>query len=144
MLMSIVTLLSIFACDSIAIPLSSSFPASELRYILQNSEAATLLASEKFRDKAEEVLKEGLENVPALYPVEKRLKGTGEDEITLVSLPATKGGMMLYTSGTTSRPVCCHCLHSRSRDLTFHTERRRSQYQQSHRTGAFTQQSLEI
>lgn len=98
------TLLSIFACDSIAIPLSSAFPASELRYILENSEAVTLLSSEMFNSKAEEVLKEGLERRPTLNVVEKRLKGNGEDNVNLVTLPMTKGGMMLYTSGTTSRP----------------------------------------
>ena len=102
------TLLSILACDSIAVPLSSAFPASELRYILENSEAVTLLSSSKFQEKAEEVLKEGLEHLhkkPVLNIVEKRLAGNGEDEVQLVPLPMTKGGMMLYTSGTTSRPV---------------------------------------
>lgn len=106
--METVTLLSILACDSIAVPLSSAFPASELRYILENSEAATLLSSGKFREKAEEVLKEGLEHLlrkPILNVLEKRHTGNGEDEVQLVPLPMTKGGMMLYTSGTTSRPV---------------------------------------
>lgn len=102
------TLLSIFACDSIAVPLSSGFPASELRYILDNSEAVTLLSSGKFQDKAEEVLKEGLEHLkkkPTLNLVEKRREGSGRDDVQLVPLPMNKGGMMLYTSGTTSRPV---------------------------------------
>jgi len=103
-----VTLLSIFACDNIAVPLSSGFPASELRYILENSEAVTLVSSEKFQGKAEETLKEGLEHLgrkPALYLVEKRRQGNGHDDVQLVPLPLNKGGMMLYTSGTTSRPV---------------------------------------
>jgi len=105
LLMAIVTLLSIFACDSIAVPLSSTFPASELRYIIDNSQAATLLTSRTFQEKAEEILKEGLDNPPTLNIVEKLLQGSEEDEIQLVQLPTTKGGMMLYTSGTTSRPV---------------------------------------
>ena len=103
------TLLSILACDSIAVPLSPAFPASELRYILENSEAVTLLSSGKFQEKAEEVLREGLEHLhrkPVLNIVEKTHAGNGEDEVQLVPLPMTKGGMMLYTSGTTSRPVC--------------------------------------
>ena len=102
------TLLSIFACDNIAVPLSSGFPASELRYVLENSEAVTLLSSRKFQDKAEEILKEGLEHLqrkPVLNVVEKRRQGSGRDEVQLVPLPMNKGGMMLYTSGTTSRPV---------------------------------------
>ena len=109
------TFLSILACDSVAVPLSSGFPASELRYILENSEAVTLLSSRKFQEKAEEVLKEGIEHLPrrpVLNVVEKRLSGDGEDGVQLVPLPMTKGGMMLYTSGTTSRPVCMLTLHS--------------------------------
>ena len=57
-----------------------------------------------FKDKAEDVLNEALEKKPTLNLVEKRLVGSGEHEVTLVPLPMTKGGMMLYTSGTTSRP----------------------------------------
>lgn len=103
-----VTLLSIFACDNIAVPLSSGFPASELRYILENSEAVSLVSSRKFQNKAEEVLEEGLDHLarkPTLNVVQKRREGNGRDEVHLVPLPMNKGGMMLYTSGTTSRPV---------------------------------------
>lgn len=100
-----VTLLSIFACDSIAIPLSSSFPASELRYIIENSEAVTLLSTGMFQQQAQEVLKEGISHLPTLNVIDKTLSGSGQDEVQLVQLPTTKGGMMLYTSGTTSRPV---------------------------------------
>ncbi|KAG8532969.1 uncharacterized protein KY384_001751 [Bacidia gigantensis] len=100
----VVTLLSIFACDGIAVPLSSSFPASELRYILDNSQALTLLSSDKFKKQAETVLQEGLERRPTLNIVEKLMSGSGRDEVQLVQLPETRGGLMLYTSGTTSRP----------------------------------------
>ena len=105
------TLLSIFACDCIAVPLSSAFPASELRYILENSEVVALLSSEKFQEKAEETLSKGLEHLerkPLLNVLEKRRHGSGHDEVQLVPLPMNKGGLMLYTSGTTSRPVCEH------------------------------------
>ena len=105
---AIVTLLSIFACDGIAVPLSSSFPASELRYILDNSEAITLLSSGMFKEQAELVLKAGMERKPTLKVVDKKLSGDGHDEVQLVQLPVTKGGLMLYTSGTTSRPVSFH------------------------------------
>lgn len=100
-----VTLLSIFACDSIAVPLSASFPANELRYILEDSEAKTLLASERFQDKAKDVLQAELQGPPKLHLIEKGMRGSGHDEVTLIPLPKTKGGLMLYTSGTTSRPV---------------------------------------
>ena len=101
-----VTLLSILGSDSIAVPLSSGFPANELRYILDNSEALMFLSSSKFQGKAEEVLKEGLEKKPTYALVDKILGGAPESgEILLQDKPTSHGGMMLYTSGTTSRPV---------------------------------------
>jgi acyl-coenzyme A synthetase/AMP-(fatty) acid ligase len=64
-----------------------------------------LLSSDKFKDKAKDVVKEGLENKP-LLAVEKIKEGKKSSEhITLESLESEEGGMMLYTSGTTSRPV---------------------------------------
>ncbi|MCJ1258721.1 hypothetical protein MMC24_006554 [Lignoscripta atroalba] len=100
----VVTLLSIIGSDSIAVPLSSGFPASELRYILDNSGALMLLSSSKFQSKAQEVVKEGLENEPIVGSVEKRQGGGKQDGIELENVQEVKGGMMLYTSGTTSRP----------------------------------------
>ncbi|MCJ1304423.1 hypothetical protein MMC08_007235 [Hypocenomyce scalaris] len=92
--------------NCIAVPLSSGFPASELRYILDNSEALMLLASEKFKDKAQEVVKEGLEEKPILGMVEKRQGGEGgsSSHVQLEGTQENQAGMMLYTSGTTSRP----------------------------------------
>jgi len=102
----IVTLLSILGSNSIAVPLSSGFPASELRYILDNSQALMLLSSAKFQEKAAEVVKERLEKSPILSTVKKRLEGSGSKEnIKLEGDEESRGGMMLYTSGTTSRPV---------------------------------------
>jgi malonyl-CoA/methylmalonyl-CoA synthetase len=100
-----VTLLSILGSDSIALPLAPSFPASEIRYILNNSEAMILVSSEKFKSKAEEVLQEGLDKAPTLSLLEKR-KASSTDAIKPELTPTgqSKGGMMLYTSGTTNRP----------------------------------------
>lgn len=103
---STVTLLSILGSNSIAVPLSSGFPVSELRYILENSEASMLLSSSKFQSKAEEVVKEGLEKPLKVEVVEKRLGGNDSAERIQLQNPSDDaGGMMLYTSGTTSRPV---------------------------------------
>ncbi|KAG7005775.1 hypothetical protein G7Y79_00018g045820 [Physcia stellaris] len=91
--------------NGIAVPLSSGFPASELRYILENSEALMLLSSTKFQSKAEEVVKEGLEKPLKLQIVEKRLASRNATERVQLDDPKDEeGGMMLYTSGTTSRP----------------------------------------
>ncbi|MCJ1403655.1 hypothetical protein MMC11_006878 [Xylographa trunciseda] len=101
----VVTLLSILGSNSIAVPLSSGFPANELRYILDNSEALMLLSSDKFRAKADEVVKEGLEKKPIVGYIEKKLgRSSAECKTHLESSKDNQCGMMLYTSGTTSRP----------------------------------------
>ena len=80
-----------------------------------------------FKEQAELVLQEGIERKPTLNFVDKKLSGDGHDEVHLVELPITKGGMMLFTSGTTSRPV-----NFSSGDykllLSFQLERRHSKH----------------
>ncbi|KAL8755563.1 MAG: hypothetical protein Q9184_004770 [Pyrenodesmia sp. 2 TL-2023] len=101
----VVTLLTILGSNSIAVPVSSSFPASELRYILDNSEALMLLSSAKFQSKADEVLKEGLNRKPISNVIGKKLEGSRSSEVVqLKAQEDAQSGMMLYTSGTTSRP----------------------------------------
>ncbi|KAF2022251.1 acetyl-CoA synthetase-like protein [Aaosphaeria arxii CBS 175.79] len=100
----VVTLLSILAAHAIAVPLSPTFPAHELRYILDQSGSLMLLSSEKFQDKADEVLKEGMDTAPVNYKRNKIMMGKQDDYVTLEEPTSDKGGMMLYTSGTTSRP----------------------------------------
>ncbi|KAJ5389052.1 uncharacterized protein N7496_000120 [Penicillium cataractarum] len=105
----VVLLLAIFGCDAIALPLSPSFPTGELQYILDNSEAKVLLATEKYADKAQGVLQAGLQHDP-LFDIRRKLVvgASGSEAVPLEKpkgsseLPA--GGMMLYTSGTTNRP----------------------------------------
>lgn len=63
-----------------------------------------LLSSEKFQDKADDVLKEGMETSPINYKQEKIMMGKTDDYVTLEDPESDKGGMMLYTSGTTNRP----------------------------------------
>lgn len=102
--MCVVTLLAILAADAIAVPLSPAFPAGELRYILQNCGAGVLLSSEKYAQKAREVVS-GLDNPVALHVTPKIT--TGSEPVQGVSLRDLEGhgGIMLYTSGTTNRPV---------------------------------------
>ncbi|KAI9755515.1 MAG: 40S ribosomal protein [Chaenotheca gracillima] len=105
----VVTFLSILSSNSIAVPLAATFPAPELRYIIDNSQASVLLSSAKFQDKAQEIVKEGLEEAkPAVGILEKRLGGAagsnGAERVQLTDIGHAKSGLMLYTSGTTSRP----------------------------------------
>ncbi|KLO92125.1 malonyl CoA synthetase [Fusarium fujikuroi] len=102
----VVTLLAILACNAIAVPLAPSFPAPELRYIINNSEALVLISSAKYVSKAEEVLADGLDTTPLFYQLDgTRNVSTVEEEVKLRDFSdAPRGGMMLFTSGTTARP----------------------------------------
>ncbi|KAM0717314.1 hypothetical protein Q7P37_007166 [Cladosporium fusiforme] len=102
----VVTLLAALASNAIAVPLAPSFPASELRYILDHSGALVLLASAKYANQAKDVLKEGLENTPLFSQIDKLDKGSDDSfDVELTGLPdMAAGGMMLFTSGTTARP----------------------------------------
>lgn len=100
------TLLSILASHSIAVPLSPAFPASELQYIIDHCQASLLLSSQKFIGKAEEVLNSITETKPKLVKLQKELGGAGHTNVSLEGPEDGLGGMMLYTSGTTNRPVC--------------------------------------
>ncbi|CBX94672.1 similar to peroxisomal AMP binding enzyme [Plenodomus lingam JN3] len=100
----VVTLLSILAAHAVAVPLSPTFPAHELRYIIDQSESLMLLSSEKFQTQADDVLKEGMQMKPINYKQEKIMMGKTDDYVTLEEPTSDKGGMMLYTSGTTNRP----------------------------------------
>ncbi|RDA93233.1 hypothetical protein CP533_6529 [Ophiocordyceps camponoti-saundersi (nom. inval.)] len=121
----VVTLLASLASGSVAVPLSAAFPAPELQYILNHSEASLLVASTKMAAKAEEVLATDLKSRPFHIPLEKHL--VGETPGKLVSLDsgaeaaAAAASLMLYTSGTTSRPkgvVLPHAvLEAQSRSL---------------------------
>ena len=102
---SIVTLLSILGTHSIAVPLSPAFPAHELKYIIDHSEASLLLASSKLDAKTQDLLKAGLETEPRLVRIPKKMGDSSFTGVSLVGPEDGRGGMMLYTSGTTSRPV---------------------------------------
>lgn len=78
-----------------------------------------LLSSSKFANKAQEVLTQELDHNVIAVSVEKIAEGrTAHQKVQLehVGEDITKGGMMLYTSGTTSRPVRtsyirhCYCI----------------------------------
>ncbi|KAI1930163.1 hypothetical protein LOZ66_002061 [Ophidiomyces ophidiicola] len=100
----VVTLLSILASDAIALPLSPAFPNGELRYILDHSEAAILLATEKYVSKAQQVAESGLEKHPVVKVI-KKINPNGNSSVECkYKHEALQGGLMLYTSGTTSRP----------------------------------------
>ncbi|KAG9518127.1 acetyl-CoA synthetase-like protein, partial [Aureobasidium melanogenum] len=101
----VVTLLAILGTNAIAVPLSPAFPTGELRYILDQSGALMLAASSKFATKADDVLDGELEKKPILSRWEKIVEGSKiSEDVVFEDMKEYKGGMMLYTSGTTNRP----------------------------------------
>lgn len=100
-------LLTIFASDAIALPLSPSFPVNEWQYILDNSQAKVLLATEKYAEKADQLLQAGLKYGPVFDLRSKIVAGaTSNEAVQLEDMKkAPSSGLMLYTSGTTNRPV---------------------------------------
>jgi len=104
-----VTLLAILAAKSIAVPLSPAFPPPELQYILNHSKASLLLASAKFASKAKEALAPELDPKPTLIELAKHQGGGRHEKVELEGEAAGGAGMMLYTSGTTNRPVSNIC-----------------------------------
>ncbi len=94
----------------IAVPINWHFAAEEVTYVLENSDAAALLASEQFGELAAEAaagLRLGLRAVFGDGPAPA---GFEHYEEQLASVPAHEpdeqgqGGVMFYTSGTTGRP----------------------------------------
>lgn len=100
----VVTLLAVMAARSIAVPLSPAFPAPELQYILNQSEASLLVSSTKFTPKAKEVLATDLTSKPAHLELAKHMGGGSHEDVALGDSDPGEAGMMLYTSGTTNRP----------------------------------------
>jgi acyl-coenzyme A synthetase/AMP-(fatty) acid ligase len=64
-----------------------------------------LLSSKKFASKAEEVLKTELDAPPSYLQLAKFEGGSSHEKVTLEKTGPGSAGMMLYTSGTTNRPV---------------------------------------
>ena len=102
---STVTILSILGAQSVAVPLSPGFPAHELKYILDHSQASVLLSSQRYHDKVQEIFRLGLEGRPKFLSLENKNEAGEAPKIQFAEPVNDQGGMMLYTSGTTSRPV---------------------------------------
>ena len=73
--------------------------------MMDQSEATMLLSSAKFLKKAQETEALGLAAKPRFIELQKKLGGGKAEKVTLESSSGGKGGLMLYTSGTTNRPV---------------------------------------
>jgi long-subunit acyl-CoA synthetase (AMP-forming) len=121
-----VTLLSILANHAIAVPLAPAFPARELQHILADSSAAVLVSSMDLMEHAVRAA-EDLPRKPVIAPVERQLSSAPSSaaaadsgaspfleeereeekakERNGVTMAPSASALMLYTSGTTGRPV---------------------------------------
>ena len=142
----VVILLSILSAGGIAVPLSPASPVGELKYILEDSQAKTLIATEKYAQKARDVLS------AVDWKPELKIRGKTESrvgsmldietgDIRYPTVEVTGGGLMLYTSGTTSRPVCMYLVLCGR--LT-RIERRVAVSDSPHRAGEVTGQSMGV
>ena len=78
---------------------------------MENSGASVLLASERFAAKGREVL-HGMEGVAFDVIGSGTRAAAGASTPGLEDVKDIRGGMMLYTSGTTNRPVCTPHLYN--------------------------------
>lgn len=100
------TLLAIIGARSIAIPLCPTFPVSEMKYIVEQSQASILLASSLFEAKALSLIKSCQDIKPRFILLEKKAGGSVYEKVILEESEDSGCGLILYTSGTTNRPVC--------------------------------------
>ena len=97
----------IWRAGGIAVPLCASHPLPSMEYVLLDSQAEMILVDDNYagvlRPLAEQC------NIP-LYTIAPLLKSAGETE-SLPEIDPCRRAMILYTSGTTSKPkgvVSCH------------------------------------
>ncbi len=88
---------AIWKSGGIAVPLSPSYPADSIDYVLQDTGAKTIIIHAKFKSKFENLVSSDLrilvlEDLPIL------------NGVVLPEIDSNRKGMILYTSGTTSLP----------------------------------------
>ena len=88
----------IWLAGGIAVPLCLSYPFPELEYVLANSEADLLVGHEQFRDSAQALARKFA--VKSVFIQDLK----ADQEIHLPEVHSNRKAMILYTSGTTSRP----------------------------------------
>jgi acyl-CoA synthetase (AMP-forming)/AMP-acid ligase II len=99
------------AARAIAVPLSPPFPAPEIQYILDQSGASILVSSPTHTPKANEVLATDLKQKPSHLELPKHMGSGPKETVEFEDIDPAGAGLMLYTSGTTNRPVSFNNAH---------------------------------
>lgn len=90
----------IWRAGGVAVPLAVSHPAPELEYTIEDSDADIVIAQPAFADRLREIAgRRG-----SRFLLTDELREPRPDEPRLPPLDAIRRAMILYTSGTTSRP----------------------------------------
>ena len=114
---------------------------------MDNSEAKVFRFTSTLASKAKEVLEAILRTRPLLnvaYDM-KHDPILQDEKIEIDGACSGAGGIMLYTSGTTSRPVCCIALpRERKHDADHLEEGRTFTYIGYHSPGQITDRSMEV
>ncbi|KAH0610228.1 uncharacterized protein H6S33_011755 [Morchella sextelata] len=108
----VVSMLGIFASGGIAVPLCTSHPTNEMRYVVTNSTPSLLVTSTKFQKQCEAIFdsssSSSTDHVCSIDCPHKRLPHEGTDvppvELTDNAGLVDRGALIIYTSGTTNLP----------------------------------------
>ncbi len=100
----------VWRAGGVAVPLSVSATEPELEHVLTDAEVSTALAPKRFLEKVEPLCRrQGIR----LHAVEDVVQGTLEAEPgAFPQVPPDRRAMILYTSGTTSKPKGVVTTHS--------------------------------
>lgn len=108
----IISFQAILNSGAIVVPLLFLLGAREVRYILQDSGATTVITAQKFLDKVREAA-DGLPNIkniiladgdaPGVHSLQKLIE-RGSDNFAMVDTSRDDVAVMIYTAGTTGKP----------------------------------------
>ncbi len=97
----VAVLWGIWRAGGIAVPLCPEHPGPELRYVLEDCGAATVVCESPFEESLGPV---AAETGAALLDVDRAKRGSPTGSLRLPDLEPFRRALILYTSGTTGRP----------------------------------------
>src|SRR5690606_9279845 len=93
----------IWRAGGVAVPLCTLHPANELAYVIEDSDASVVVAHPQY----EELLRPIAEELGRRFVLTTEIMASpesGAPEKALPNVAASRAAMIVYTSGTTSKP----------------------------------------
>ena len=108
----VVTLWAIWAAGAVSVPLCTSHPLKELQYTISDSDPSLILLHPSFQN-FEDGLHDQAPSIPimGITPLTQSTRNFPFLPRFTSSFPLSRRGLMIYTSGTTSRPKGCISTH---------------------------------